>query len=77
MSNAIHIVDLSDSFASSQDSLYGKMEESLDLLVKDPSNPQLVANYQRDSAAWELLMSTRASVVKSHKEVTQGVIQKL
>ncbi|CAM3853858.1 type III secretion system needle complex protein [Serratia silvae] len=50
------------------------LDKTLDDLVSDPSNPQLLAQYQSKLSEYTLYRNAQSNVVKVYKDVASAII---
>lgn len=72
-----YLTKLSKEFDAGVTTLNTEVESALASLTKDPSNPELLAQYQSRLAEYTLYRTAQANVVKTLKEVAQNTISKL
>lgn len=66
--------DKSSTFDKGVTQLNSELELALDLLAKDPSNPELLAVYQSRLSEYTLYRNAQSNVVKVYKDVGSAII---
>ena len=69
-----YLSETSESFDSGVTQLNAELEEALDNLKKDPSNPTTLAHYQSRLAEYTLYRNAQSNVVKVYKDVAAAII---
>ncbi|MDS1497807.1 type III secretion system needle complex protein (plasmid) [Shigella dysenteriae] len=66
---------LSKTFDDGTQKLQGELTSALDALAKNPSNPQLLAEYQSKLSEYTLYRNAQSNTVKVIKDVDAAIIQ--
>lgn len=66
---------LSETFDDGTQTLQGELTLALDKLTKNPSNPQLLAEYQSKLSEYTLYRNAQSNTVKVIKDVDAAIIQ--
>lgn len=69
--------DLSASFESSAGVMMQALDDAEKALVKDPSNPSVLAAYQAKLQEYTTLRNTQATVVKKYADTDAAILQKI
>ncbi|EGE2693323.1 EscF/YscF/HrpA family type III secretion system needle major subunit [Shigella flexneri] len=66
---------LSETFDDGTQTLQGQLTSALNELAKNPSNPQLLAEYQSKLSEYTLYRNAQSNTVKVIKDVDAAIIQ--
>lgn len=66
--------DKSKAFDDGVVQLNKELDQTLDELTNDPSNPQLLAQYQSKLSEYTLYRNAQSNVVKVYKDVSAAII---
>ncbi|EFW3000534.1 type III secretion system needle complex protein [Shigella flexneri] len=66
---------LSETFDDGTQTLQGQLTSALNALAKNPSNPQLLAEYQSKLSEYTLYRNAQSNTVKVIKDVDAAIIQ--
>lgn len=66
--------ELSTGFDDKVKDLNKKLQEALDLMQKDPSNPAVLASYQAALSTYTLYRNAQSNTVKVYKDIASAII---
>lgn len=69
------LYDVSAQYSSAVENLLNKLEASQAAVAADPSNPQKLAEHQALFSEYTLFRNALSNIIKSLKDVSQGVVQ--
>lgn len=70
-----YIEDISNKFDAGSADLNASLQQALEDLAKDPSNPSLLAKYQALLSEYTLYRNAQTNVVKAYKDLDSSIIQ--
>lgn len=69
-----YISNMSGGFETGTQDLQKSLDEALDTLQNDPSNPANLAKYQSALSEYTLYRNAQSNVVKSFRDIDQSII---